>query len=210
MDARTIQQGRPPVIGIAGGVGSGKSTVAAILDSLGCLVLNADEQAKTILDTPDVRTEIVKWWGEVVLADDGSVDRSVVASIVFADPQQLRRLESILHHRVIQMQKDAIENADPAVTPAVVLDIPLLFEAGMDAECDAILFVDTPEADRLARVQATRGWDEAELTRRQASQWPLEAKKTKSDFVVMNGGDEADLKIQVREVFERIRSTPEP
>ncbi len=199
---------RPPVIGITGGVGSGKSTVAAILASLGCLVLDADEQAKAILDTPEIQTEIAQWWGDVVYAEDGSIDRAVVASIVFQDKEQLRRLESLLHHRVIQQQKDAIASADPAVTPAVVLDVPLLFEAGMDAECDAIIFVDTPEQDRLARVEQTRGWDAEELNRRQASQWPLEKKKAKSGFQVMNDGDEADLRKQVQEVFEQIRSAP--
>ena len=204
----SLKKSKPPVIGIAGGVGSGKSTVARILASLGCLVLDADEQAKAILDTPEIRSEIAQWWGDVVYAEDGSIDRAVVASIVFQDKEQLRRLESLLHHRVIQQQKDAIESADPALTPAVVLDVPLLFEAGMDAECDAIIFVDTPESDRLARVEQTRGWDAKELNRRQASQWPLEKKKAESGFQVMNDGDEADLRKQVQEVFEQIRSAP--
>ena len=198
----------PPVIGVAGAIASGKSTVSAMLASLGCLVLDADKQAKALLDTPEVRDTIARWWGGSVLADDGSVDRAAVAGIVFKDDEQRRRLESILHPGVIAQQKEVIANADPEKTPAIVLDVPLLFETGMDGQCDSVIFVDAPKAVRLARVQATRGWDEAELSRRQASQWPLERKKARSDFAVMNEGDQADLEKQVREVFERIRAGP--
>jgi len=204
------QTSTPPVIGIAGGVGSGKSTVAAILGGLGCLVLDADAQAKAVLDDQQVREQLVRWWGDKVVGADGNVDRSAVASIVFADDEQRRRLESLIHPRVIRMQKDAIRDADPSVTPAVVLDVPLLFEAGMDALCDSVIFVETPKAARLDRVQAGRGWDKAELARRQATQWPLETKKAKSDVVVINAGDRADVEKQVRAVFERIRPKPGP
>ena len=207
---RRSETPRITVIGLAGGVGAGKSTVAAILASLGCLVLDADAQVRALLDTPEVRDQLVGWWGGSILGGDGMVDRKAVAAIVFAGPEQLRRLESLLHPRVIQAQREAIEGADPKVTPAVVLDVPLLFEAGMDSACDAVIFVDTPEPLRLARVRSSRGWDEAELARRQASQWPMETKKAKSSFVVMNAGDRTDLEEQVREAFEQIRPDPEP
>lgn len=196
---------RVTVIGIAGGVGSGKSTVSSMLRKLGCLVLDADAQAKALLDEPGVQEEIVSWWGDAVLGEDGLIDRAAVARIVFQDDDELQRLESLIHPRVIRMQRDAIRGADPAKIPAVVLDVPLLFEADMDESCDAVIFVDTPEEARLLRVMTTRGWDEDELERRQSNQWPLEAKIAGSDFVVNNTGDLADLEKQVGEVFEQIR-----
>jgi len=197
---------RPPVIGLAGGVGSGKSAVAANFSDLGCIVLDADRQVRELLGHDDVRDKIIQWWGERVLDESGALDRSAIASIVFEDEAQLHRLESLLHPRVIAMQREVIAKADAERTPAVVLDVPLLFEAGMDAECDAVLFIDAPEKARLERVVKNRGWDREELARRQARQWPLERKKAASDFVVTNDGDLADLKTQVERIFERIRS----
>ncbi|MCB9838039.1 MAG: dephospho-CoA kinase [Phycisphaeraceae bacterium] len=196
--------GGVPVIGLAGGVGSGKSTVAQILERLGCQVLDADAQVRALLETPAIRDQLVGWWGERILNAHGGLDRAAVASIVFDDESQRQRLERLLHPIVIGEQLEAIRTADPANVSAVVLDVPLLFEAGMDRHCDAVLFVETPEADRLARVSASRGWDKAELARRQANQQPLAEKKAKSDFVIINSGDRADLEGQVRDAFEKI------
>jgi dephospho-CoA kinase len=88
--------------------------------------------------------------------------------------------------------------------PAYVWDTPLLFEAGLNAECDAVVFVDAPLDRRLARVRAARGWDEAELLRREKSQWPLDKKKRISDYVVTNTADADDTRGQVRQVLSRI------
>lgn len=203
-----------PVIGLAGGIGSGKSEVARILRDLGCVVLDSDHQAKALLDEPDVRHELVSWWGDRVLlppeagapGGERRIDRKAVASIVFGDPDARSRLERLIHpmlKRERRMKIQELRRSTPRPA-AIVIDAPLLFEAGVDSECDAVLFVDAPREQRLARVRASRGWDEAELARREAAQLPVEEKRRRSTVVVNNTGNLADLEARVREGAENL------
>src|SRR4051812_38908656 len=158
-----------PVIGISGGIGSGKSLVARLFGAHGCLVLNADDHVRDLYrEDAGVRDALRDWWGDGVFNSLGEVDRRAVARIIFADDAQRLRLESLLHPRVDGRRKAlmAAAAADAQVL-AYVWDIPLLFEVGFDARCDALVFVDAPREQRLARVQTTRGWDENELVRRE-------------------------------------------
>ncbi len=127
---------RPPVIGLAGAIGAGKSTVAGILGEAGCLVSDADRLAREVLAESDVVAELVSWWGSGVLDADGRPDRKAIAEIVFADPEARQRLEDLVHPRVHAARAAAFASAPPD-TPALVIDAPLLFEAGLAAECDA-------------------------------------------------------------------------
>lgn len=195
---------RPLLIGLAGGVGSGKSAVARELEKLGCVVSDSDAEAKSSLRLPGVRDELVSWWGERVLGADGEIDRAAVASIVFSDDAERARLEGLVHPKVHAARERTVAEAAAIGAPAVVVDAPLLFEAGIDGECDAVIFVDTPRAVRLERVRATRGWDEAELARREAAQMPLEQKRKRSTEVVWNGGPPEELAAAVRGALERI------
>ena len=187
---------RPPVIGIVGGIGSGKSAVAEVLSEAGCLVSNADELARQAIDEPDIRDLLVSWWGPDVLAAGGQVDRTAVADRVFSDRAELDRLEGLLHPRVEAMRQ-AVFDAAPDTVPALVIDAPLLLEAGLAAECDLIVFVDTPREVRLQRVEASRGWDEAEVSRREARQMPLDEKRSMAHHVVTNHGRVEDLREQI-------------
>lgn len=201
-----------PVIGVAGGIGSGKSSVARILGSLGALVSDSDAQIRDALKTEEVKRVLTGWWGEGVLDEHGEVDRSAVARIVFADPAQRERLEGLLHPYALRAREETIRRAEREGAPAVVVDAPLLFEAGLDRTCDAVIFVDTPRETRLARLRETRGWDEQELDRREKAQLPLEHKRENSDYVVINTGDERDLRTRVEAVFAQIKQafTPRP
>lgn len=207
MSANAAQPRSLPVIGLCGGIGAGKSAVAAILADLGCLVIDSDQRARAALDRPDVRDQLVAWWGDDVLAPDGRIDRSRVARIIFSDPQQRARLEALVHPIVRQdraamiAEAAAVSGNAPARFRAVVIDAPLLFEAGLDRECDTILFVDAPAEQRLRRVQASRGWSADELARREAAQWPLERKRAASGHVV-NNADGADPTPQLRTILE--------
>lgn len=203
---------RVPVIGIVGGIGSGKSEVARALGRLGCVVTDSDVQAREILTRPIVRERLVEWWGQSVLGVDGRVDRAAVAKIVFSDPASRRRLEELVHPLIHAERRALIERVAKEGTgtvPAVIVDAPLLFEAGVDRECDAVIFVDAPWEVRLKRVKRTRGWDAAELERREAAQLPLEEKRRRSGFVVDNGGSRADVEGRAREVLERVRAEME-
>ncbi|MHC5004807.1 MAG: dephospho-CoA kinase, partial [Planctomycetota bacterium] len=172
-----------PVIGLSGGIGAGKSTVADLLAGFGCVVTRSDDDGRAALRDPEIRATIVGWWGREVLGPDGEIDRGAVARIVFADPAQRVRLEALTHPWIEARRVEQWRRA-PAGAPAFVIDAPLLFEAGLDGQCDAVIFVDADPAVRLRRVREGRGWDEAELTAREDSQMPLDAKRAKADYVV--------------------------
>lgn len=195
----------PPTIGIAGGIGSGKSTVARILARLGCEVCISDDAARAVLESPEVRGAIVARAGAQVAAPDGSIDRAALGRAIFADPTLRADIERIMHPR-IEARRRAQFAAAPGATRAFVIDAPLLFEVGLDRECDAVIFVDTPRELRLARVAATRGWDEAELSRREASQLSLDEKRRRSTHVVENLGDPHALERAVAGLLDRIAS----
>lgn len=178
------------VIGIAGGIGSGKSAFARALGRLGARVFDADVSAKSVLDHGDVKAALIHKWGARVLGADGRIDRQAVASIVFADHQARAYLESLIHPRVRAEAVEAIAVARAEGVRAVVLDVPLLFESGMDAMCDVVIFVDAAPEVRAARVASTRGWNPGELARREAAQWPLDKKRRHSGIVVINNGSE--------------------
>jgi len=193
--------GRPLVLGLAGGIGSGKSAAAKMLGELGCLVIDSDAEARAALEREDVQRTLRSWWGDGVFDATGSVDRKAVGAIVFSDAAERTRLEGLIHPLIKRRRSAMIEGAEDRV--GVVVDAPLLFEAGIDGECDAVLFIDAPEEDRAARVRA-RGWEEGELARRESAQMPLEEKRDRSDAVVRNDADLATLGARVRDAFVMI------
>lgn len=194
-----------PVIGIVGGIGSGKSTVARVFESLGCVVSDSDQDAKGLLETPEVRGLLVERWGAGVLGEAGAVDRAGVGRIVFGDPAEREWLESVIHPRLHALRAGRLAEAVEGDAAGFVIDAPLLFEAGLEGECDAVVFVDCPREERLRRVMESRGWDADELDRREKAQWPLDEKRRRSDYSVINAGDRASMEAGVREVFDQIR-----
>lgn len=196
------------MIGLAGGVGAGKSAVAAAFAALGCVVSDSDRDAGGALETPGVRAELVRWWGDRVLTADGGIDRRVVAAIVFADPSQRARLEALIHPMVHRARAERVRSATIDGVRAVIVDAPLLFEAGVDDECDAVVFVDASRETRLARVRS-RGWDEGELERRESAQWPLERKRAASDYVIANESDRRHLESEAARVLEDLARSPD-
>ena len=194
-----------PVIGLVGGIGSGKSAVADDFESLGCLVIRSDRIAHEVLEQPAVKAALRQWWGDEILAADGRVDRRAVARRTFNNPVELERLNRLVHPKVDEIRRDlmAAYRQSPAVK-AVVWDTPLLVETGLYKQCDAIIFVNAPFEQRLARVQAARGWTADELKIREDRQASLDKKKEISDDVIDNGGDKAARLSQVRRVLSRI------
>ena len=194
------------VIGLVGGIGSGKSTVAAeIAKQAGGIVIDSDKEAKAALDRPEVRDQLVSWWGRGVVGKDGRIDRGQVADIVFRRPEERARLEGLVHPIVRSTRAQAIERARAAGASVAIIDAPLLFEAGVDRECDLILYVDAPLQARVGRVKAARGWDAAELGRREKAQLPLEEKRQRSDDVVVNDGEPGALPGRVADLLQRIQ-----
>jgi len=191
---------KPIVIGLVGGIGAGKSTVAGILEELGFYRIDSDREARAALDREEVRAQLVRWWGKGILNAQGTVDRKAVAEIVFKEPTQRSRLEELVHPIVKSSRAAMIDRARDDGRRGVVLDAPLLFEAGSDKECDAVFFIEAPEQARMARV-ASRGWNQEELLRREAAQLSLEEKKARATITILNDGDVQSLRERIHAVL---------
>lgn len=187
------------ILGLTGGIASGKSFVGSLLAERGAVVLDADRHAHAVLGEEAVRKAMVDRWGDAILADDGSLRRGEVARRVFGDGAEAtaerRFLEGLIHPRVRQRLRAELDDAARRGVAVAVLDIPLLFEAGWADECDAVLFVDTPLEVRRQRA-AERGWSAEELARREASQRPVDQKRADAD-VILPGANETDARAAV-------------
>ena len=192
-----------PIIGITGGIGAGKSTVARILSELGCFVVDSDVLAREALLDPVLVETLVQWWGREILDPQGRIDRRAVAGIVFDRPAERKRLESLVHPW-IEKRRLAMFKTAPDAAPALVIDAPLLVEAGIDEQCDAVVFVNSDRSKRLDRLAQNRGWSDQELNQREESQLPLDAKRIRADYVIDNDGDLPSLTGQVRRTLHEI------
>jgi dephospho-CoA kinase len=195
------------ILGLVGGVASGKSFVADCFGQLGAAVLDADRAGHDVLRDADVIAAITQRWGQGMLDASGSISRGAVARIVFApgSEAQLRFLEGLTHPRIqirIQQQLQQLRAA-PLPPPLVVLDAALLFEAGWDKICDGVVFVDCPRETRLSRATA-RGWSQEQFAAREAAQWPVDEKRRRSKHVIDNSQDRAHALAQVRELWHHL------
>ena len=206
--SRVRPKRKKPVIGLAGGIGAGKSSVARLLESLGAAVIDSDRMTHEQYGDPEVKAVLRGWWGESVCPAGGEVDRRAVGNIVFHDPSQLARLEGLLYPRLARCREGLIAGyeTDPQVR-AIVLDAPKLYEAGLHELCDAVIFVDADWAARVERVAAARGWTEDELRRRENLLNPLDRKRTIADHVVVNHSSIGALRSEVERVFSSVLAT---
>jgi dephospho-CoA kinase len=193
------------LIGIVGGVASGKSAVAACFAGLGAEVLDADRTGHAVLREPEVMEAIRHRWGERVFAADGQVDRAAVAAIVFAKDggTEKKFLEHLSHPRIGELLLDRVAALRKQGAPAAVLDAALLFEAGWNAICNRIVFVDVPRTVRLDRALG-RGWTAADFRAREARQWPVREKQRWADFTIDNSGSPERTAEQARAVWSQL------
>jgi dephospho-CoA kinase len=194
-----------PIIGIIGGIGSGKSYVARVLGEMGCFVINSDEQISRAYEQEIVKNTLRQWWGATVFDAGGNVNRRFIAARVFNNADERKRLEDLLHPIIARMRDEEMQRTvlDTKIL-AYIWDAPLLLEAGLSEQCDAIIFVEASEDERRRRVQQERGWDDSELTRRENLQWPLDKKREAANYIVRNTAGADDVRSQLREVLSRI------
>jgi dephospho-CoA kinase len=174
------------LVGLTGGVATGKSTVAKMFKQCGAIVIDADELAHEVVKPgkPAWR-EIVAFFGKTVLNQDRSLNRQALGSIVFRNPKKLRQLERIIHPRVAREQARLTKQAARADPTAVVIyDVPLLFEAGIDTRVDKTLVVTADRETQLARLKKRNGLSRVEAIRRIRSQMPLSKKVRLADIVI--------------------------
>jgi dephospho-CoA kinase len=204
------------IVGLVGGIGSGKSAVAQLFAEQGAVVLDADRIGHEVLTWPEVRELLVERWGVEVLGADGTLDRRKIAARVFAEPtasaqrrfeagRELEYLESVTHPRIRQRIEASLEEcrrAEPQ-PPLVVLDAPVMLEAGWAKYCDKIVYVDAPVETRLARAVA-RGWSQEEFAAREAVQKSPREKREQSDLILDNSQSLGYTKEQVTIVWNSL------
>ena len=212
------------VIGLIGGIGSGKSTVARKLAELGATVIDADAVGHALLNQGPVQEVLVRRFGPDILAppDEGGsrlIDRRVLGTIVFSDESARKVLEEAMHPRMRTTFERVISRVSRQVfpkpgalklpPPVIILDAAVLFEAGWDDLCDHVIFVDAARKDRMRRLKEHRNWAPDELDRREAAQWPVDLKRNQADFVIKNpdGVDPAALDAEIAKVWQRINPT---
>ena len=195
------------VFGLTGGIGSGKSTVAALLREHGVPVVDADELAREALEpgTPGLEA-VTKSFGPGVLLPDGSLDRKGLAALVFGDEGARKRLNAITHPIVRQLSQERFAALEELGVRLAGYDVPLLFEVGLDQALRPVVVVAASEATQLERILGRGGLSAQEARARIAAQLPLAEKRARADHVIENDGSRAELAAQVEAVVERLRA----
>ena len=193
---------KPKVIGLTGGIGSGKTTIANYFASLGVPVYIADEEAKKILYTPDAVAEVTAAFGEEVLTE-GIPDRKKLATVVFNNPEKLQMLNNIIHPKVGEHFYNWLM-AHNNVT-FVIKEAAILFESGSYKNCDKVILVTAPEDIRVKRVMDRDGSTAQEVRKRMANQWDDDKKKELSDFIISNIILD-DAKNQARSIYNTLKN----
>jgi dephospho-CoA kinase len=191
-------------VGLTGGLGAGKSTALAVLEGLGAAVLSTDAVVHDLYESPELRDAVVARWGREV-APGGTVDRSAVAAMAFASAADRAWLEGLLWPRVGQRVDDwrrQVAGLDPAPRAAVI-EVPLLFEAGMDGAFDATIAV---VADEDIRATRAGGRGHAAVDERAERQLPQEEKARRATFVVANNGTTAELERELSAILDKLKA----
>jgi dephospho-CoA kinase len=197
-EPRTPNPQRKFVVGLIGGIGSGKSKVAAAFAARGARVIAGDDLAHEALRQPEIKERIAARWGRDVFDERGNVIRGKLATIVFARPEERRALEMLVHPWIRERIRHDVEAArrDPSVR-LIVLDAAIMLEAGWNGICDHLVFVDAPRQERLRRITEQRGWTSEELEARERAQLPLTEKAARADHALDNSGSLEHLGQQV-------------
>ena len=195
------------VVGLTGGIATGKSTVSALLKKAGAVIIDADRIAREVVKKgrPAYR-EIVKNFGETVLLPEGEINRSVLGDIIFNDPQAKHLLNSIVHPHVRKEQDrqlKQIEKNDP--NAFVILDIPLLIESQMYPDLSEVIVVYAPELIQIKRLMQRDNISEADALARVRSQMPIEEKKGKATIIIDNSGSRENTRKQTLEIFRHLK-----
>ncbi len=200
------------ILGILGGIGSGKSAVARLFAEAGCPVIDADPVAHEVLQRPEVRAEIRRRFGSEVAGERGEIDRPALAAKVFGDASAVEALNQIVHPGVreaiarrIAEHRRVNGRQIPADRPeaVLVLDVSLLASSPLKTECDRLVFVEAAEEVRLERCRR-RGWTPEEMARREGHQIPLAEKRALANWIIDNNGSLENAREQVNEILGRL------
>lgn len=193
------------VVGLTGGIGTGKSTVSAMLRELGATVIDADEATRAVQapGSPGLR-RLVEEFGQGILTPEGALDRAAMADIAFRDPEARRRLNGIVHPLVRQWMAERQQEAAERGDRVVVLDIPLLFETRGAGAFETVILVYAPDEVAAERLVAQRGLSEDQARARIAAQMPIDEKRKLATHVIDNTGSRADLRRQINHLWSHL------
>ena len=191
------------VIGLTGGIGSGKTTVSGFLEELGAEVIDADKVGHvTYLPDMPAWRDLIDTWGEDLLQPNREVDRKKLGAIVFSDPANLEKLNSIVHPRMRDIMNDRIEAFRGEGKQVVVVDAAILIEAKWTSLVDEVWVTAAPEDVVVQRVMARNGWDEEQVRSRMASQMPAEERQGYAQVVIDTNASLDEVRERVRAAFE--------
>ena len=191
------------IIGLTGGIATGKSTVSKTLQDLNITVIDADKIAHNVLKREDVKQQIVNKFSHSVLDPDGNINRKKLGQIVFDDKKKLKELEEITHPKILDIIKGKIDNYDKQ--ELIVLDAPLLFETSLDDIVDESWVVYTSQETQIKRLKNRDGLNREEALKRIEAQMPLAKKKQKADILIENEGSIKELKDKINKLVEKKR-----
>lgn len=194
------------IIGLTGGIGSGKSTVARSLQKHGFPIVDADLIAREIVEPGQpALAELAKEFGEDILNADGSLDRGLLASRAFTNKDTTQRLNNITHPRINQRTQELFDEARENGAEAVIYDMPLLIDKALHKDMDATIVVHAAEHVRLERLTTKRGLDVDDVRRRINAQIDDETRKQHADILLDNNGTEEDLTQQIAQAVDKIK-----
>ena len=191
------------VVGLTGSIGTGKSEAARQLEALGASIISADEVGHEAY-TPNTEAweQVVAAFGDVILREDGEIDRRKLGALVFSDAGQLAKLNQIMHPRMARMVADKIEVLRSQGVGVVVVEAALLFEAGWDSLVEEVWVTDSPDQIVIERLNKRNGLSEEEVRKRISSQMDRTERLEKADFVIDNSGDMAGLESAIKELWD--------
>ena len=195
------------IVGLTGGVASGKTAVSQVLREEGAYIIDADQIARELVQPhKPAWNEIIRAFGKEILQEDGSVDRKELADKIFADPEQRKVLNQILHPRIKEeIARRAREIGQKNPEAIVVIDAPLLVELGMHHKVDRLIVVTSTQTQQMERLKKRDGRSPEEALRLLSSQMPVEEKEKLADFVVRNEGSLEEMKKGAKEVFKKLK-----
>ena len=196
------------LVGLTGGIASGKSTVAKIFQRLGAAIVNADDLAReVVLPGREAWKEIVASFGAEILQTDQNLDRQKLRTLIFNQPEARKRLESIIHPRVRALAEERIRQYSAAGYPVVIYEVPLLFEGKLQEWLRPVILVACNVETQTGRLQQRDHLTRADAEKHIAAQMSLAEKRRLADYVIENNGSLADLERQTREIVEQLKAT---
>ncbi|MCD6133209.1 MAG: dephospho-CoA kinase [Deltaproteobacteria bacterium] len=194
------------LIGLTGGIASGKTTVRKMFERMGAYTLDADELSHKALHQEDVYQKLLKHFGNVILNESGEIDRKKLGQIVINNKQELRFLESVVHPKVAEMREAFIENVRKKDRDAVIVyDVPLLYEKKMENMFDVVIVVYIDRETQIKRIMERNKISEEEAEKRLKLQMDIEEKKKRAQIVIDNRGTKDDTFKQVKNIWSKIK-----